>query len=98
MRILPGALQLRHSLAKPAGIKKVFAQIKSELEIGRIPRQSLARMIDEDLCTLRFGGLQLLQLLRMRFVWIVRREKFLLRSDFPLEAFNFQIRNFPSQP
>ena len=57
MGILPSALQLRHGLAKLAGVEKVFAQFKSKLEIGRIACDPLPGIVDENLCTLCFGGL-----------------------------------------
>ena len=59
MRILPRALQLRHSLTETPGIEKVVTELKPELEIGWIPRHPLLRIRDEDFCAADFSSAQL---------------------------------------
>src|SRR5437762_13995798 len=85
MWILSCALQLRHGLAKTPGIKKVFTQFESKLEIGWISRHALQRIVDENFCAFGFGGLQFLRLFRTHFICIVSRKKFLVGSDLLFE-------------
>ena len=61
VRILPCALQLRHSLTKTPGIEKVLTQFESKLKIGRIPRHPLLCIGDEDFCAADFGGASVAQ-------------------------------------
>src|SRR5207245_6937436 len=96
--ILSRALQFRHGVTKMPCTHEMFTKFKSKLQVGWVPLQTLARVIEQNFCPLLFRDLQFNSLFRMQLmIGSVPGEKFFVRSNLALDALDFQIRDFSNE-